>query len=409
MKAHMPAKAITPTSDTIGVHHRVRRGGGSALCTALVLIISLAFSSGAAPAPNKGIGGKKAVDVYAANAYIGSDINQVLEADPGNLEELLEATTTIFAEVVYSDPPKRMKAIAGEIAARQPDVVNLVELYTLDLAPATMTGPGDFTRMYDYLGMITAELAQLGAHYEVAVVSPETDVTLPVMNLMADPPTLLYARLVDNEAILVRSDLPPGQFRWSNPQAGQFDNRVSFPELQFELVRGWCSIDVFVRGEQFRMVCSHLETEMIPLLQYAQALELLSGPAATSLPVIMAGDFNADPLGRNGTSTYELFPGAGFKDAWLELNPGTPEGGLTWGHDPWLSDPTVAFQWRLDLILYRGPEFTPTACELIDPMIAETPPLWPSDHAALAASISLGNPKAVKQTIAVPAGKGVKR
>jgi len=35
-------------------------------------------------------------------------------------------------------------------------------------------------------------------------------------------------------------------------------------------------------------------------------------------PVILSGDFNADPLHRNGVRTYDTIVAAGFDDAWAD-------------------------------------------------------------------------------------------
>jgi endonuclease/exonuclease/phosphatase family metal-dependent hydrolase len=204
------------------------------------------------------------------------------------------------------------------------------------------------------------------------------------------------ARLVDREAILVRTDLPPGQLSYNNPQTGHFEHRIQIPAAGMDILRGWCSIDMTVRGERFLLLCAHLETEAVPQLQYVQALELLAGPANITQPVLLIGDFNADPFGRDGSITYPLFGKAGFTDSWNVLNPQDPLGGLTWGHDPYLEDPSVLFDRRIDLVLYRGTQFTPTSLEVISPLIGTTMPLWFSDHAGLSASLQLGNPKSVK-------------
>lgn len=199
--------------------------------------------------------------------------------------------------------------------------------------------------------------------------------------------SLIYGRLVDHEAILVRADLPPGHLNVANPQTGQFSHFIRVPELGIALNRGWCSVDVFTRGERLRYVVSHPEQESVPLLNYVQIQELLGTLANVKLPVILAGDFNADPLHRNGTLSYDQFGAAGFKDAWTQLNPNNAAGGLTWGHDPLLADPAEAFSWRIDLVLCRGGTLNPSSLQVVDVITGRAqPPLWTSDHAAVAGS-----------------------
>jgi endonuclease/exonuclease/phosphatase family metal-dependent hydrolase len=221
------------------------------------------------------------------------------------------------------------------------------------------------------------------------VMSTEFDVTLPMVDLQSGG--LLFARLVDHEVILAR-DLPPGQLTVSNPQTGHYATLIQIPSIGFSQTRGWCSVDVFTRGETFRYICTHLEEEIAPRIQMAQAQELLDGPANIEMPVVIVGDFNADPLHRTGTTTYDQFVQAGFQDAWSAVYPSQAAGGLTWGHDAALADPSLKHIWRLDLVLYRAPALRPTGVSVLDLRLNSTQaPLWPSDHAAVAAQFRMGN------------------
>lgn len=361
----------------------------------LTVVSGLAFCATAAPGAASGVGGKKDFKCFTGNAYIGAEIEAALTVDPNDPIKLIQTTTEIYMKILASQPPVRLAALAQEIASQAPDVASLVEMWTIETAEATTQGPGEFTIVYDYLNLLTNALGASGAHYDVAVVSKEMEITLPILVDLATQ-TPGFGRVTDHEVILYRSDLPPGYLRLSNPQTGQFSHFIQIPAVGISVNRGWCSADVFTRGERFRFICTHLEDENAPELQLLQGAELLAGPAATAMPVLLTGDFNADPLHRNGTQTYDLFPAAGFKDAWNVTHPTDPAGGLTWGHDPLLADPTVAFSWRLDLVLYKGPQFHPTQIEILDPLLELSgPPLWPSDHGTVSASFALGNAKAV--------------
>lgn len=140
------------------------------------------------------------------------------------------------------------------------------------------------------------------------------------------------------------------------------------------VLRGWSSIDVQVRGRAFRVINTHLEDRLPPALpdvQLLQAAELLTKPANTTLPVILAGDFNSDANGNYSPGTYSFLTNQGtFTD------PGSATRDLTWGHDESLSDPAVPFVYRLDWILFRGSSFRTNKVTVVDPIIGVSLPLW---------------------------------
>lgn len=369
--------------------------------TALLCLIGfLALTFWGALAGPSDVGGKKDIKVYTANAYVGALIESPLALDPSDpnyVMNLLLSVTQVYMQIVASDPPARMAALAEEIAAQRPDLAGLEELYTIGVAPDVAGQPGDFTVVYDYLQLLTNALAARGAHYAVAVLSTESDIAMPMIASL-DPVRLAWGRITDHEAILVRADLPPGHLQISNPQTGRFAEylRVPVGDQVIAIYRGWCSVDVFIRGERFRVICAHPHDESAPEIQREEVIELVSEVANVAMPVLLIGDMNSDPFNRNGTDSYALFPAAGFQDTWVTLHPDDLEGGLTWGHDPALSDPTEPFVYRLDYIFYRGDEFTPTSVEVLDPRIHATqPPLWPSDHKAVTATFSLGKAKSL--------------
>lgn len=337
------------------------------------------------------VGGKPSVRAMTANLYIGAGVERVLAldpTDPGYVTNLIAGVTEVYYEVIGSQPAVRLQAVADAIAARRPHLVAVQEASLIrNQSPGDLLVGGTMPAtnvVFDYLQLLLDALETRGAHYAVASVVEEWDVEMPMLNLQTG--TFDDARQTDRDAILVRTDLPPGQFRVSNPQSGNFNNVIQIPGLGLAVKRGWCAVDVFVRGERFRFICTHLEEETAPEIQMLQAMELIDGPANVRLPVILAGDFNADPLQRNGVSTFAAFAAAGFADAWARMHPNDLTGGLTWGHDELLSDPSVALIWRIDLVLYRGLGFAPYDVRVLDLGLNRTePPLWASDHAFVTA------------------------
>lgn len=135
-----------------------------------------------------------------------------------------------------------------------------------------------------------------------------------------------------------------------------------------------------------RFVNTHLES-FVPEITYIQAAELLNTAGNTNLPLIFAGDFNADA--ESNDVTYQLLISAGFTDVWKLTHPNDP--GFTWAL--FLDNPsnyTPPFL-RIDLILIRG-NIQALSSDIVgeDPVADRTPSgLMRSDHAGVTASLSL--------------------
>jgi endonuclease/exonuclease/phosphatase family metal-dependent hydrolase len=347
------------------------------------IAVLLAFSA-QGWAQNSDVGGKRDVSVMTLNLYVGADFTPVTTGDPQDVAKLLSAVVDIHNKILASDfLNARSDALARRIVERGPDIVALQEVSLLrrqhpgdaiagGMVPAT-------TIERDYLAILLDALERHGGRYRIAAEVEDSDVEVPLFTGSGFDDV----RITDRDVILVRSDLPPGQLRVLNSNAGNFAAAIPLP-LGPSVRRGWCSIDVQVRGRAFRFMNTHLEDVLppgLPDFQGLQALELLARASDTPLPVLLAGDFNADGNGVYGRSTYELLLHSGFVDVWPAVRPLDP--GLTWGHDELLANPSTPFSLRLDMLFYRGGSFEPLAAETIDPVLGSTPPLWISDHAAL--------------------------
>jgi endonuclease/exonuclease/phosphatase family metal-dependent hydrolase len=361
----------------------------------LLIAVALALSWSAPAGQPGGPGGKRGVETMTVNLYIGGGINRIVALDPTDpdyLNELVSTVTGVYYEIVASQPNVRIGGVADAIVARLPDIVAVEEATLLrNQSPGDLVvgGASPATNVvYDYVQILVDALAARGAHYAVASTADEWDAEMPMFNLQTG--NIDDIRQTDREAILVRTDLPRGQLRVSHPQSGNFTNVITFPFIGLSSTRGWCSVDVCLRGETFRYICTHLEEETVPQLQVLQARELFAGPAKTRLPVLLCGDFNADPLHRDGSLAYDTITANGFRDAWAAVHPSDPAGGLTWGHDEFLADPTTLFDRRIDLVFFRGCSFVPVRSEVVDLSLGRSEaPLWASDHAAVFAEFRL--------------------
>ncbi|HYX89539.1 MAG TPA: endonuclease/exonuclease/phosphatase family protein [Gaiellaceae bacterium] len=156
---------------------------------------------------------------------------------------------------------------------------------------------------------------------------------------------------------------------------------MTTPVGPITLPRGWASVDVKIRGKQFRFVTTHLEA-FSPRIRNPQATQLLAGPAAIELPTVLVGDFNSGPGFDLGA--YAILLAGGFSDAW----PGGAR--LTCCHHNDLHDLNAPLTNRLDLVLTRGAFRTMSAARVGEEAGDRTPSgLWLSDHAGVVATLRL--------------------
>jgi hypothetical protein len=311
--------------------------------------------------------------VMTRNMDLGSDYGPALAAhDP---QSFANGVTTIYNEIVASNIAERAAGIAREIQETMPTVVSLQEVSLVQRFVWTGT-PGPFIDQIDQLAALRTALAQLGLSYSLALEVHELDIAAP-----SDAGYLL--RIRDSEAILVRSDLPVSMLAVSNPQTGHYTHLLSFttPVGPVIATAGWASIDITVMGSIVRVIDTHLESRSASVAA-AQANELLVGPAATTLPVVVAGDLNSGP----GTTTaaYDAVAAA-MIDTWSATKPNEP--GLTLplhGEDffPYETSPDR----RVDLIFARG--LRPVTDILIGTDDVTPSGLYPSDHAGVVARLA---------------------
>jgi endonuclease/exonuclease/phosphatase family metal-dependent hydrolase len=191
-------------------------------------------------------------------------------------------------------------------------------------------------------------------------------------------------RHTDREVILVRAGMSASDFQITTTGKGEFPDhsRIPFPTGSIPFRRGWVSIDANVRGTPFRLVSTHLDF-ISPTIQQKQVATLLSGPAATEMPVVLVGDFNSP--GDGSGPAYNHVIAAGFVDAAARAGAGDKP---TFGQRPDLLNPASGLFTRIDFILLRG-AFRVTEADVIGDKLNDRTPsrFWPSDHAAVVATL----------------------
>jgi endonuclease/exonuclease/phosphatase family metal-dependent hydrolase len=316
------------------------------------------------------------------NVYHGVDAEIFAVPTATSLIDLLGKVAAVYQGYHLRNFPERAAALAAEIDAERPDLVGLQEAIIV----RTQSPPDGATTAatvvdLDYVQLLLEALAARGLSYEVAVQSINFDIELPSALGMD-------VRHTVRDVILVRSEAVASDLRLSNRQAGNFVTNcviaTSFGPISVR--RGWVAVDGKIRGQTFRFINTHLDGDCLPVtpvIQQAQAAEILAGPAATELPLILAGDLNS-PAGGSGL-TYNGLISAGFRDAWALAGNGP---GLSCCQADDLLNTVSTLEQRIDYVLFRG-RFKVRRAEIVGDEPADRTPsgLWPSDHAGFAVEL----------------------
>jgi hypothetical protein len=377
-------------------------------------LLSLCATSAIAGPVEKGTDVYK-LEVMTQNLYVGADVFRVFEGAPcGPLQSIYE----IFETVQATSFPERAEAIADIVMREKPHVIGLQEVSLIrSQFPSDGATIIDFDNMtfrflpnaedvvYDYLQLLTDALAARGLNYAVVddATSWNADIEFPMAsfdggcNITSIPSDL---RLTDRDVILVRGDLLT-----NNAQAANFSLNLPVEidvgqplPLAFEFTRGFGQVDVTVGQHSYRFVNTHLEVgddtdpaSPINIVQFVQAAELIGAVTATSMPLVVTGDFNSSPNPLDPRPAYGLMTGTGYLDLW-NVRQGPFDHGFTCCQDEALRNAVSALDERVDLaftFLPAGAELMPIQSSVVGDSDFEKSAsgLWPSDHAGVVSTL----------------------
>lgn len=342
---------------------------------------SAAAVSGSAVDPGNA-GGNKHLTVMSRNLYVGGDL--FLPFAPGT-EDPLAVASQVFADVLASDVPARMQAIAAELAMARPDLVGLQEAYRIVVTPLGATEP--VLLDLDFVSLVVDALAELpGPGYRVVVEEEHTALTVPL------PADGVQVTIVDRDAILADADVVV-----RSAGGGDFEARfeASLAGIPVVLLRGWVEAVVKHQGVELTFVNTHLETKSFGPLQSLQAIELAERFAGVE-PLVVVGDVNSDPEDPPTAlpTPYTILTGF-LTDVWPPVGAGA---GLTCCFAADLTPPSDLVE-RVDLVLVDGAVTPLSAFRVgLDPLEA-LGDRWPSDHAGVVATLRLESPKFFATTV----------
>jgi endonuclease/exonuclease/phosphatase family metal-dependent hydrolase len=345
----------------------------SRFCLLTTILLTLTMSSLALAANDN-----TAVKVMTRNMDSGTDLLFIFAAT--DFPSFVSAMAATYAEVNASNIPLRAGRLADEIAATQPDLIGLQEVTLWRKGPLDNSAATDV--LYDQLQLLMAALAQRNLHYSLVAVQSLADQQAP------DFADGINLRLTDRNAVLVRSDLPPGHLAVLSVQAQRYAAELSATSPILGVLSnpgGFIATDVKIRGTRFRFLTTHLQS-VTPdptsiTVQVQQAGELIGAVSSVTDAVILAGDFNANAdSGPDHTATTENILAAGFLDAWRTAHPS--EIGSTWPlflEDQFAGTPVAPFE-RIDLIFGR-------ATQILDAQQTGLTPVYGSDHVGVVATL----------------------
>lgn len=372
--------------------------------------------------PSSVFAGNPKIKTMTRNLYLGADISKVVEAalnpypNPDGLD-IPRAVKTVFEDMQNSNFPERAEALADEIALFEPDVVGLqeVSIYCKQ-TPATAAPANLETDLeIDFFSVLNDALEARGMYY-TAFIKTNADLEIPMLDSNS-PTGLSDIRMIDHDIILVREDHDTSN-EYKNKYIWQLGLNLGSNEapIPVEFTRGYISVDVNIKGNDFRFVNTHLEVRSAPgsvcrVFQAAQMQELIFNINALSVhfgskPIVMIGDFNSSPEDEKGVSDvpgmglilyvppYTQAVDAGYLDAWLEQK--KYDDGYTFGFDEYISDPTAELTTRIDLIFLdpKDLEIDKVKATVVGNNVEDMTPsgLWPSDHAGVVTKVKFLTP-----------------
>jgi endonuclease/exonuclease/phosphatase family metal-dependent hydrolase len=317
------------------------------------------------------------VSVATYNTYIGTDVFAVLNGE--------RSLGQAIADIVAVNFPQRAKAIFKALSKPSPDLIGFQEAWHVQINTPQLQLDWNY-------GEILARLLRSRGYREVAS-SDLSDIWIPL-----DPSNpAYYVRVTDHDVIFAKK-----QFKASEVESKLYDNtfKAQFAGQTIVSKRGLVSAVFKIRGQDYRFVDTHFETQGLPAIsasgdilgtaQDLQARELTDYLADETRPVILVGDFNAPPDSRPVASIEN----GGFVDMWSLRILRRQDPGFTCCQAPDLLNAESILDQRIDHIFVRNDNGElpynvafPLSIAVIGDRPADKtetePPLWPSDHAGL--------------------------
>lgn len=260
----------------------------------LVLLASFATPAQAADQP---------LTVMSRNLYLGADVGVAMDLIP----DFSAAAQFMWNQVQATDFTKRAPVLAAEVIAANADVVGLQEAthwYCKKNLWSKKFIVFDFTKQF------LAATKAAGSEYVLATYDG-----VDALNIGYSIPAIPYLTMVEDshtfqplfgsdkaacgfeigDAIVVKKELADKVIQVGN---SEYDVRYSIIPKIMTIYRGYSWIDLDYNGSKVRIISTHLESlwdsGKVPN-SALQAQQLIEDLRKTTMPVVVIGDFNADP------------------------------------------------------------------------------------------------------------------
>lgn len=299
--------------------------------------------------------------VATYNLYLGADLSLVLgERETAELAFNLDEVQRQLLATAFD---QRVALVADAIAEHAPDLIGLQEVCTWTLEGETL---------WDFGKLLTDALADREVKYDV-VCEVQTFGGSALLGADAGLPGTIT--LSGSNLVLRRAD---SAVHVNQVGSGLFGEALDVRSLntdQLAITRGWCGASCEVDARPFAFVDTHTEA-YDAASRNQQRDELLAAAAGWDGPLVVVGDFNAEPA--------DVGMPAEFLDAWAVRGSGP---GLTCCQAPDLGNPDSLLSERIDYVWVRGAQVEQVAL-LGDAVQTGSDLRWPSDHAGVVARLT---------------------
>lgn len=360
--------------------------------------------------------------VMSRNIYLGADVGVALELIP----DMPAAAQFMWDQVNKNDFSKRSVALANEIKEYQPDVIGLQE------ATIWYCKKNAWSKKVEVFNFTDQLLEALGGEYILAskdgnaAFNPGYSINpIPFLTMVKDPERFQKIFGEDKaacgfqigDALAIKKSLADQVIQVGNTE---YEDSYSIVPTLMTIYRGYTWADINIANIPVRFVSTHLESiwdeNKVPNAA-KQASQLISDLKETNMPLVVIGDFNADPrdprpanaanpglqptaseecpAGNSKCNAYRLMIEAGFDDAGPDASDPTT---YTWGMNALLTGPDpdrlkagqsmgneYGFTDRLDYI------FTNNGVDVTTSQIIGYKAPYATDHAGVFAEFTILN------------------